>query len=146
MTPEEMAACHARAFAGQGRAWTVVEFASLLESPLIFAVGNARAFALGRVIADEAELLTLACDPAQRRKGLGRACLASFEAGARARGAVTAFLEVAADNMMARGLYDTAGYAEITRRAGYYARAGITAVDAIVMRKTFGTGRTVIAP
>jgi ribosomal-protein-alanine N-acetyltransferase len=135
MTPDEMAACHVRAFAGQGRGWSVSEFAGLLDSPRVFAVGDARAFALGRVIADEAELLTLACDPAHRRKGLGRACLAGFEAEARARGAVTAFLEVAADNEAARGLYGAAGYAEITRRVGYYAHAEATSVDAIVMRK-----------
>src|SRR6056297_3984887 len=116
MTPDEMAACHARAFAGQGRAWSVAEFTELLESPLVFAVGDARAFALGRVIADEAELLTLACDPAQRRKGLGRACLAGFEAEARARGAATAFLEVAADNLPAHALYEAADYAEVARR------------------------------
>ena len=141
-----MAACHARAFAGQGRGWSVAEFAALLQSPLVFAVGEARAFALGRVIADEAELLTLACDPADRRKGLGRARLAGFEAESRARGAVAAFLEVAADNAPARALYEAAGFAELSRRAGYYARAGGTAADAIVMRKTFGTGRTVLAP
>jgi len=132
MTPDEMAACHARAFAGQGRAWSMAEFAGLLESPLVFAVGDARAFALGRVIADEAELLTLACDPAHRRKGLGRARLAGFEAEARARGAVTAFLEVAADNLPAHALYEAADYAEVARRAGYYARG---TVDALILRK-----------
>lgn len=110
----------------------MAEFAGLLESPLVFAVGDARAFALGRVIADEAELLTLACDPAHRRKGLGRARLAGFEAEARARGAVTAFLEVAADNLPAHALYEAADYAEVARRAGYYARG---TVGALILRK-----------
>ena len=110
----------------------MAEFAGLLESPLVFAVGDARAFALGRVIADEAELLTLACDPAYRRKGLGRARLAGFEAEARARGAVTAFLEVAADNLPAHALYEAADYAEVARRAGYYA---LGTVDALILRK-----------
>src|SRR6056297_68763 len=132
MTPDDVAACHGRAFAGQGRAWSVAEFTELLESPLVFAVGDTRAFALGRVIADEAELLTLACYPAHRRKGLGRARLAGFEAEARARGAVTAFLEVAADNLPAHALYEAADYAEVARRAGYYARG---TVDALILRK-----------
>lgn len=132
MTPEEMAACHGRAFKGQGRAWSVAEFAGLMKTPLVFAVGNACAFALGRVIADEAELLTLACDPVHRRTGLGRACLGCFETEAHARGAVTAFLEVAADNAAARALYQAAGYEEVARRSGYY--AGGT-VDALILRK-----------
>ena len=51
-----MAALHARAFAGQGRAWSAAEFADLLASSLVFAVGDTRGFALGRVIADEAEV------------------------------------------------------------------------------------------
>ncbi|WP_074785535.1 GNAT family N-acetyltransferase [Roseovarius tolerans] len=132
MTPDDMAACHGRAFAGQGRAWSVAEFTELLESPLVFAMGDARAFALGRVIADEAELLTLACDPAHQRQGLARACLAGFEGEAGARGAVTAFLEVAANNAPARTLYQAAGYSEVARRTGYYARG---TVDALILRK-----------
>jgi len=128
-----MAACHARAFAGTGRAWSAGEFADLTDSPLVFATGGPLAFALGRVIADEAELLTLACDPAHRRRGLGRARLSAFEAEARARGAVTAFLEVAADNAPARALYAATGYAQVARRTGYY--AGGT-VDALILRKS----------
>jgi len=132
MTPEEMAICHARAFTGSSRAWSVAELTDLLASPLVFTLGDARAFALGRVIVDEAELLTLACDPAHRREGLGRARLAGFEAEARARGAVTAFLEVAADNLPAHALYEAADYAEVARRTGYYARG---TVDALILRK-----------
>lgn len=132
MTPEEMAICHARAFTGSSRAWSVAELNDLLESPLVFAVGDRRAFALGRVIADEVELLTLACDPAHQRKGLARACLGNFEVESRTRGAVTAFLEVAADNLPARAIYDAAGYIEVARRAGYYARG---TVDALILRK-----------
>ena len=57
MTPEEMAATHARAFAGQGRAWAAQEIAALLTNPFTLAIGDTRAFALTRIIAGEAELL-----------------------------------------------------------------------------------------
>lgn len=136
MTPEDMARTHARAFGDTSRGWSAQEIADLLQSPLVFALGDARAFALGRAIAGEAELLTLATDPEYRRKGLARACLVAFEAGAQARGARTAFLEVAADNAEARALYDRAGYGLIARRKGYYARSGTEPIDALILQKS----------
>jgi len=135
MTPEMLAATHARAFAGQGRGWSAAEFAALLDSKLVFAAGAANAFALGRVVADEAELLTLATDPAARRRGLGRAALDAFEAGARARGAARGFLEVAEDNAPARALYAACLWRGAGRRAAYYPRAGGRAVDALILEK-----------
>ena len=136
MTPEEMASLHASAFAGQGRAWTAQEFAALLDSDLVFAINSPNVFALGRVIAGEAELLTLAAHPDFQRQGLARACLARYEAKARNLGAETMFLEVAADNAAALGLYVSAGYTRMAVRAGYYHRAGMSPVDAVMMRKT----------
>ncbi|MCB4457706.1 GNAT family N-acetyltransferase [Leisingera sp. McT4-56] len=134
LTPETMAATHAAAFT-QSRPWSAAEFAGLLDSPLVFAAGSARCFALVRVIADEAELLTIATDPAHQRKGLARACMAEWESAARARGAAEVFLEVAADNAPAQALYRACGFAECGRRAGYYRRQDAKAADAILMRK-----------
>ena len=134
MTPEALASLHARAFA-PARGWRAAEFAALLDSPHVFAVGDARAVALGRVAAGEAELLTLATDPDHRRAGRARACLAAFAAEARARGATEAFLEVAADNAAARALYAADGWSETGRRRGYYPRAGHASVDALVLAR-----------
>ena len=136
MTPDQMAHLHARAFAGQGRAWSAQEFAGLLDSPHVFVVGDTRSFACGRVVADEAELLTIATDPDHRGRALGRACLAGFEAEIRARGAGRAFLEVAEDNIAAVTLYLSAGYAEIARREGYYHTPDGRSVAALVLQKT----------
>ena len=130
-----MARLHARAFEGQGRAWTAKEFATLLESPHVFAIGGTECFALGRVIVDEAELLTIATDPARRRSGLARAALFAFEDAAHVKGAAQVFLEVSADNRVAQGLYLSAGYAQTARRAGYYHRPDGQAVDALILRK-----------
>ncbi len=138
MTPETLCATHARAFAGQGRGWSAAEFAALLDSPHTFVVGDARAFALGRAIAEEAELLTLATDPVHRRTGLARAALSAFETEARARGAVRGFLEVAADNAAARALYAAARWRECARRAAYYPRVGGAAADALILEKPLG--------
>jgi len=136
MTPVDMAALLSRAFAGQSRAWSASEIADLLDSPYVFSVHKAQAFALGRAVADEAELLIIATDPSHQRAGLGRAILAQFEDRARAAGATRVFLEVAADNAAAIALYHGAGFRQIARRAAYYDRAGSEREDALILEKT----------
>ncbi|WP_372885841.1 GNAT family N-acetyltransferase [Shimia sp.] len=140
MTPKQLATIHDRAFA-QSRGWSAGEFADLLRSPLCFLVCEAGGFALGRVIADEAELLTIATLPEARRQGIGRRMLAGFEADAATRGARSAFLEVAADNPAAIALYAAAGWQHAGRRRGYYARATGPAVDALVMTRSLPQGQ-----
>lgn len=136
MTPLQMSAVHAAAFQGQGRAWSEDEFAGLLQEATVFAVHAPGAFALGRVVADEAELLTIATAPDKHRIGLGRRMLAGFEAEAVRRGARAAFLDVAEDNHAATALYASAGYCEIARRRAYYRRSDADDVDALVLRKS----------
>jgi ribosomal-protein-alanine N-acetyltransferase len=58
---------------------------------------------------------------AARRRGLGRALLDAAIVEARARGARTMFLEVAAGNAAGRALYAGAGFVESGRRVRYYA-------------------------
>ena len=134
MTPGALAALHAAAFA-DARPWSAREFQDLLASPHVFLCPETNGFALGRVIADEAELLTLAVHPAKRRDGLGHHLLTAFENTARVRGAIRAFLEVAADNNAAIGLYSKAGYTLSGRRPGYYAKTDGSRVDACLMDK-----------
>lgn len=131
-----MAALHKRCF-GVPRPFTAAEFTSLLSSPHCFHCAQPNGLALGRAVAGEAELLTLAVDPQARRTGIGYRLLADFEAAARHRQASRAFLEVAADNAGARRLYARAGYAESGRRRGYYRMPDGTAVDAILMSREF---------
>ncbi len=134
MTADQMAALHAAAFS-QSRPWSASEFATLLDSPHCFATGDDRAFALVRVIACEAELLTIATHPEHQRQGFARSCMANWMRQAASRGAACAFLEVAADNSGARALYDRCGFATCGQRRGYYARPNGPAVDAIVMSR-----------
>ncbi len=129
-----MAALHAASFTAP-RPWSAPEFADLLASPHVFACAESAGFILGRVVVDEAEVLTLAVDPAARRQGLGRRLVAAFLDAARARQATRAFLEVAADNDAALALYLQAGFAICGRRTGYYALKSAPAVDALVMER-----------
>ena len=133
MTAEELAALHGRCFAVP-RPWTAAEFTGFLADPLAFVLIEGDAgFILGRAVAGEAELLTLAVAPEARRRGLGRKLVARFLYQARLRGAEQAFLEVAAGNEAARALYARCGFAESGRRRGYYRGPDGVAVDAIVM-------------
>ena len=80
-----------------------------------------------RVAEGEVEILNLAVDPAERRRGV-----ATWLVGeALASGAGRWFLEVRASNQAARKLYEKFGFQEVTRRPGYYQDSG---EDAVVMR------------
>ena len=127
---ERIAAIHAAAVA---RPWSAPEMQSLLDDPHVFALEAEGAFLLARVVADEAEVLMIATHPGQRRKGRAAALVAQFHGEACERGAARAFLEVAEDNAAARALYAAAGYAQVGRRAGYYARPGAPPVAALVL-------------
>jgi ribosomal-protein-alanine N-acetyltransferase len=92
-------------------------------------------FALSRIAGGESELLSLAVDPAQRRRGIGRRLLlAAIESAARGRASVL-FLEVAEDNAAARQLYDQHGFTPVGRRPDYYRMKDGTTVAALTMRR-----------
>ena len=132
-----LARAHASAFDAP---WPPEAFASLLGSPGVFALaavdGEPVGLILMRAVAGEAEVLTLAVEPAHRRRGLARGLLHAGLELAAAAGAEVAFLEVAADNPAALGLYRGMGFEEAGHRGGYYRRRDGPAVDAVVLRRT----------
>ncbi len=133
-----MAAVHAASFA---EAWDTVEIGAVLEGPGGFGLvvrdpqpGAMAGFILARTVADEAEVLTLAVDPIQRRSGVGRALVEAVALVAAQAGARSLFLEVASDNQAALALYRAAGFTPVGQRPAYY-RRGAGAVDALVLRR-----------
>ena len=138
MTPETLARLHARAMTDQSP-WSAPTFEGLLQFPGAILVGGEAGFALGRVVADEAELLTVAVLPEARRQGIAARCLTRFENTAAAKGARRAFLEVAASNAPARALYESIGYTPIGERPDYYRTPDGARIDAILMEKTLST-------
>ncbi len=132
--PAALAALHAEAFDAP---WDAASLSALLTSPGVFAVAEEDGFILIRVVADEAEILTLAVRPAARRGGLGGRLVAAAVVRAAALGAERMFLEVAEDNVAARALYARAGFNEAGRRRGYYARADGSREDALVLTLNF---------
>ncbi len=126
---------HAAAFTGTMRPWSAKEFEALLASSLTHLIQTKNAFALTRIVADEAELLTLATDPTHRRQGHARALLQEIENHANAQGATTLFLEVSAENAAAIALYLSAGYKETARRSDYYHAPEGHRIDALILTK-----------
>lgn len=129
-----LALIHAAAFT-HPRPWSAAEIADLATAPGGFVAEVPGGFVLGRVVLDEAELLTIAVDPAHRRQGRGAALLEAFHAQALALGAGHAFLEVAADNPAAQALYLQGGWVTAGKRRGYYRSTDGQPVDAIVMSR-----------
>ena len=126
-----LAAIHGAAFP-PGERWGRDAMALQLELPGVFGLVDPRGgMVMARVAADEAEILTLAVLPEQRRQGVGRALLAEAVIVAAAHGAVAMFLEVALRNTAARGLYGAMGFTLVGQRRRYYADGD----DALVLRK-----------
>ena len=136
-----LAKAHASAFEAP---WPPEAFAGLMATPGVFALAAVDHGPVGvilmRAIAGEAEVLTLAVEPAHRRRGVALALLRAGLAQAEAMGAEQAFLEVAADNEAALALYRAEGFEEAGHRGGYYQRPDGEAVDALVLRRTLNGG------
>ncbi len=79
---------------------------------------------------EQGDIQTIAVDPSRRGMGLGRGLMHALITAARRRHVAELFLEVRADNPIARALYDSLGFEQIGVRPRYY-RDG---VDAVLMR------------
>jgi ribosomal-protein-alanine N-acetyltransferase len=129
-TAARLAGLHALAFSAP---WDAAAFEALLGQAGVLAIEVPEGFILIRSVADEAEILTLAVDPAARRQGLGTRLVREGALASAARGATRLFLEVADDNHAALALYARAGFTEAGRRRGYYARPEGGRQDALIL-------------
>jgi ribosomal-protein-alanine N-acetyltransferase len=126
-----LAAIHGAAFPHE--AWGAGAFQVQLEMHSVLGLLDSRGgFALLRITADEAELLTLGVLPAMRRRGIARDLLEEGIRRARTLGVRTLFLEVNIRNHPARRLYEATGFREVGRRPRYYANGE----DALILRAT----------
>jgi ribosomal-protein-alanine N-acetyltransferase len=125
-----LAAIHAAAFPPR-EDWGVDAIALQLALPGTFGLIDDRGgMLLGRVVADEAEVLTLAVTPSVRRQGVATGLLRAAMAQVNVGGGNAIFLEVATGNAAALTLYRREGFIEVGRRRRYYADAS----DALVLR------------
>jgi [ribosomal protein S18]-alanine N-acetyltransferase len=117
----------AEAFDTPEQRWSEESVSGTLSLPdtvafLAPASAEPRGCALLRIVADEAEILTVAVLPPARRKGLGAQLVAACLDEAAAAHVRRLHLEVGASNAAARAPYARAGFAEAGRRPGYYRR------------------------
>jgi ribosomal-protein-alanine N-acetyltransferase len=123
--------------------WTREDFATWLarrEAMAVLALREreAVAFGLALMAGCDAELLTIATDPASRQSGWGRQIFRALDAEALTRGLERWVLEAARNNVPALGLYKSEGFMEIgVRKAYYVTRQG--RVDALVMSRPVGS-------
>lgn len=131
-----LASIHASAFADAWDADTLTAFLGQAGGFALIAHGplaGTGGFILGRAVAGESEVLTLAVRPDCRRRGCGTALLAGALATAAAMGASRMVLEVGADNTAARALYAAAGFEVSGRRPGYYRNPTGSPTDALLL-------------
>jgi ribosomal-protein-alanine N-acetyltransferase len=121
-------------------AWTPEMFAAEFAQPasrrlyLVAEEANALIGYAGMMFTGgpQADVVTLAVDPAHWGQGTGTALLTALVDEAGRRGCAEVLLEVREDNPRARQLYLRHGFTEVGIRRAYYQPSGI---DAVVMRK-----------
>jgi|SRR5271165_2958602 len=122
------------------RGWGEGEFESMLgeTNTLVHRLRLGRktiGFAVSRIGADEAEILSIAIDPRCRGQGLSRNLLLTHLGHLAGRGVRTIFLEVEENNRPALGLYKRAGFTVVGRRERYYQEPGGEQLNALLMRR-----------
>ncbi len=134
---EEIAALHGRLF---NPAWDAASIASSIEHPASASfIAQVRepavlaGFIIGRIAADEAEVLSLGVAPEWQRRGIGRRMVEGLVRAARRAEVKRLFLEVASDNEAAGALYHGLGFVPAGGRKGYYQRPDGSKADAIIL-------------
>jgi len=122
------------------RGWGEGEFEAMLteRNTLVHRLRLGRkviGFAVSRMAADEAEILSIAIAPGHRGHGLSRDLLLTHLGHLAGRGVRTVFLEVEENNQPARRLYQRAGFGVAGRRERYYQQPGGEQLNALLMRR-----------
>jgi [ribosomal protein S18]-alanine N-acetyltransferase len=133
----EMAELHANCFP---RGWDRTSIATFVADPscVVFLASTdetsaCRGFVIARAASAEAEILTLAVDPAYRRQGLARALLMATVSRLRPAGVTQLFLEVECGNKAAEGLYRSFGAKPVGSRPAYYERGTDAAIFSLAL-------------
>jgi [ribosomal protein S18]-alanine N-acetyltransferase len=122
------------------RGWGEGEFESMLSerNTLVHRLKVGRqlvGFAVSRMAADEAEILSIAVAVSHRGRGLSRNLLLTHLGHLAGHGVRTIFLEVEENNQPARRLYERAGFGVAGRRDRYYQQPGGEQLNALLMRR-----------
>ncbi len=133
MNVGELAKIHGASFTYAPRPWSAQEFESLLVSPNVKLFDQAGGFAIFRFAGPEAELLTIAVNPAVRRQGIAKKLLLTGHESAKMAGVEEVFLEVSVANLQAKSLYEQFGYEVRATRENYYSGPNGQKINGLVM-------------
>jgi ribosomal-protein-alanine N-acetyltransferase len=122
------------------RGWGESEFETMIaeRNTLVHRLRLGRktiGFAVSRIGADEAEILSIAIDARHRGRGLSRNLLLTHLGHLAGRGIRRIFLEVEENNAPARRLYERAGFSVVGRRERYYRQENGEQLNALLMRR-----------
>jgi ribosomal-protein-alanine N-acetyltransferase len=122
------------------RGWGEGEFETMLteRNTLVHRLRIGRkviGFAVSRLAADEAEILSIAVAASHRGRGLSRNLLLTHLGHLAGRGVRTVFLEVEENNQPARRLYERSGFTVVGRRERYYRHPSGEQLNALLMRR-----------
>jgi len=137
----EIAEIHARSFPA---AWSEDEFTAFIDDNGIIALvirvrrrlgkPHVAGFIICRSAGGEAEILTVAVDPANRGKGYGRSLIEEAMRRLYHDRIEALFLEVDETNVSALHLYRALGFVQVAERKAYYADSAGRRTAALVMR------------
>lgn len=118
-----------------GAPWTEKMLECEINSPLSVVETEKRGekivgYALGRVVADESELMKICVLSEWRRQGIAEKLLCALLEKMKEKGAEACFLEVRSKNSAAISLYEKLGFEKIGLRKNYYGDD-----DAVVMKR-----------
>ncbi|MGH7583296.1 MAG: ribosomal protein S18-alanine N-acetyltransferase [Gemmatimonadales bacterium] len=123
-----------------GDPWSVAQLRNALAGPSAVALvaeqeSTIVGYVLGRVVVDQAEVLSIATMPDRRRLGIGRRLLDAMLGELARHGAHSVWLEVRESNLAARKLYQDSGFVADGIRRDYYRQP---VEDALVLRRPLG--------
>ncbi len=110
--------------------WSESDFMELKKSGCEI-VASENGFIVWRVVADQAEIITIGVAPNARRSGIAESMILLMEQELKKQSVVNVFLEVSEANCPAKKLYEKLGFLVVGKRPKYY-----DGTDAIIMSKT----------
>ena len=134
MKSDTLAGIHKRSF-NTPRPWSAKEINQLLLRDSTQLIIGKNSFLLGAITDCEAEILTLAVDPINRRLGIAKDLLKKFENICLQKNIDKIVLDVAKNNVTAIQLYKSFQYKTKGKRKNYYTSPEGEKIDAIVMIK-----------
>ena len=124
--------------------WSATTFEEMILQPGIVilivseptpSATNPQGFLVLRLVAEEAEILTIGIVPTARRRGLACALMSEATRMLGKNRCQSLFLEVACSNLAAQQLYRSLGFTQVGQRKNYYRHRDGRAEDALVLKR-----------